>query len=168
MVTAQGITDLDYINFLVAAQCDVSCVKAAECYSENGIVVAHDTINRFLTRQSLTPDTLWNEVERYVETRSGWLILEDMVIDQIHSKQIALIHNQWSGKHHKVVKGIGLITLVWNDGINTFPTDYRIYDKYGDEMSKNDHFRKMVTTASARGFSHTLSYLTVGIPILTT
>lgn len=74
VVTARVITDLDYINFLVAAQCDVSCVKAAECYSENGIVVAHDTINRFLTRQSLTPETLWNEVERYVEKEVEWLV----------------------------------------------------------------------------------------------
>jgi len=113
VVTAQVITDLDYINFLVAAQYDVSCVKAAECYSANGIVVAHDKINRFLTRQSLTPETLWNEVERYVEKRNGWLILDDTVIDKIHSKQIELTHYQWSGKHHKVVKGIGLITLVW-------------------------------------------------------
>ncbi|MFA7695133.1 MAG: IS701 family transposase, partial [Methanoregula sp.] len=60
MDKSRKITDLDYINFLVAA----------ECYSVNGIVVAHDKINRFLTRQSLTPETLWNEVERYVEKRS--------------------------------------------------------------------------------------------------
>ena len=84
MVTTRVITDLDYINFLVAAQCDVSCVKAAECYSETGIVVAHDKINRFLTRQSLTPEMLWDEVERYVEKRSGWLILDDTVIDKTH------------------------------------------------------------------------------------
>jgi len=102
------ITDLDYINFLVAAQCDVSCVKAAECYSVNGLVVAHDKINRFLTRQSLTPETLWNEVEPYIEKRSRWLIVDDTVIDKIHSKQIELTYYQWSGKHHSVVKGIGL------------------------------------------------------------
>jgi hypothetical protein len=95
---------------------------------------------------------LWTEVERYIEKRSGWLIVDDTVIDKIYSKQIELTYYQWSGKHHKIVKGIGLVTLVWTDGINTFPIDYRIYDKDGDEMSKNDHFREMVTTASARGF----------------
>ena len=63
------ITEIDYINILVAANCDVSCVKAAECYSDNGIVVAHDKINRFLTRQSLTPETLWKEVESHIERR---------------------------------------------------------------------------------------------------
>jgi hypothetical protein len=143
---------LDYINFLVAAQCDASCVKAAECYSENGIVVAHDKINRFLTRQSLTPETLWNEVELFVEKRNGWLILDDTVLDKVYSEQIELTYYHWSGKHHKIVKGIGLITLVWTDGVNTFPVDYRIYDKDCDELSKNDHFRDMVKTASDRGF----------------
>jgi putative transposase len=146
------ITEIDYINFLVAANCDVSCVKAAECYSANGIVVAHDKFNRFLTRQSLTPETLWEEVESLIERRNGWLILDDTVIDKIHSERIELTYYQWSGKHHKVVKGIGLITLVWTDGTNTFPVDYRIYDKTGDEMSKNDHFREMLKTASVRGF----------------
>jgi len=130
----------------------VSCVKAAECYSVNGIVVAHDRINRFLTRQSLTPATLWNEVERYVEKRIGWLIVDDTVIDKIHSKQIELTYYQWSGKPHSVVKGIGLITQVWTDGTSTFPVDYRIYNKDGDELSKNEHFRDMLKTASVRGF----------------
>jgi len=95
---------------------------------------------------------LWNEVERFVEKRNGWLILDDTVLDKIYSEQIELTYYQWSGKHHKIVKGIGLITLVWTDGVNTFPVDYRIYDKDGDELSKNDHFRDMVKTAFDRGF----------------
>ena len=61
MVRSPPISDCDYINFLVAAQCDVSCVKAAECFSGNGLVITHDAFNRFLTRQSLTPETLWAE-----------------------------------------------------------------------------------------------------------
>jgi hypothetical protein len=60
------ITDLYYTTFLVAAQCNESYEKAAEYYSESGIVVAHDKINRFLTGQSLTPATLRNGVEHYV------------------------------------------------------------------------------------------------------
>ena len=56
-----------YINFLVAAACDVSCVKAAECYSNTGMVVSHDKFNRFLTRQSLTTETLWDEVAPFFE-----------------------------------------------------------------------------------------------------
>ena len=143
----------DYINFLVAAQCDVSCVHAAECFSENGFVVSHDTFNRFLTRQSLAPETLWNEVEPFVDKQNGWLILDDTVLDKMHSKKIALTYFQWSGKHHEVVKGIGLITLVWTDGTSTFPIDYRIYDKDGDHLTKNEHFRSMLQAAVNKGFN---------------
>mgnify|MGYP001451875717 CR=1 FL=1 len=57
------ITDVNYISFVVAAQYGFSCVKAAECYSKSDMVLSHVKINRFLTRQSLTPEKLWNEFE---------------------------------------------------------------------------------------------------------
>jgi len=117
------VSDCDYIHFLVAAQCDVSCVKAAECFSTNGVVISHDSLNRFLTRQSLNSETLWCEVGPVVEKRNGWLIIDDTVLDKIHSEKIGLTYFQWSGTHRKVVKGTGLITLVWTDGTNTFPID---------------------------------------------
>ncbi len=152
MATTRKITDLYYISFLVAAQCDVSCVKAAECYSENVLVIAHDKINRFLTRQSLTPETLWNEVKQFVEKRSGWLILDDTVIDNIHLKHIELTYYQWSGKHHKIVKRDRPQYSVL-DRWGQYPSlRLPVYDKDGDVMSKNDYFRQMVTTAAARGF----------------
>ena len=152
MFVQRPISDLDYINFLVAAQCDVSCVKASECFSQKGIIVTHDSFNRFLTRQTLPSETLWREVQPFIEKRSGWLVIDDTVIDKIHSQHIELTYFQWSGKHRKVVKGIGLITLVWTDGSNTYPVDYRIYDKDGDMLSKNEHMRDMLKSAFERGF----------------
>ena len=146
-------SDVDYINYLIAAQCDISCVKAADCYSNSEFSVSHDTFNRFLTRQSLTPEALWAEVEAYVEKKSGWLVLDDTILDKIHSKKIECTYYQWSGKHHKVVKGIGLITLIWTDGNVSFPIDYRIYDKNVDDKTKNIHLQDMVLTASQRGFN---------------
>jgi len=80
----------DYINFLVAAQCDVSCVKTAECFSTNGVVMSHDSFNRFLTKQSLPPETLWCEVEPFVERRTGWLIVDDTVLDKVYSEKIVI------------------------------------------------------------------------------
>lgn len=94
MVRSPPISDCGYINFLVAAQCDVSCVKAAECFSGNGLVITHDTFNRFLTRQSLTPATLWNEVEPFVEKHTGWFVFDDTVIDKVYSEKISLTYFQ--------------------------------------------------------------------------
>jgi hypothetical protein len=152
VTSASPLSVCDYINFLVAAQCDVSCVKAAECFSSNGVVISHDSLNRFLTRQSLPPETLWCEVEPFVEKRNGWLIADDTVLDKIHSRKMELTYFQWSGNHRKVIRGIGLITLVWTDGTSTFPIDYRIYNKDNDQLSKNDHLRSMLQTAADRGF----------------
>ncbi|MDN7025465.1 transposase [Methanoculleus sp. FWC-SCC1] len=152
MVRPSRISDRDYINFLVAAQCDVSCVKAAECFCKDGFVVTHDTFNRFLTRQSLPPETLWEEVEPFIEKRTGWLIVDDTVLDKVHSEKMALTYYQWSGNQHQVIKGIGLVTLVWTDGEHTYPVDYRIYDFDTDHLTKNDHLRAMLKTAAARGF----------------
>lgn len=87
---SRKITDLDYIDNLVAA---------------------HDRINRFLTRPSLSMETLWIEREKYAK-RSGWLIPDDTVIDTIHAKQIELKYDQWNGKDRKGVKRIGLIKRV--------------------------------------------------------
>jgi putative transposase len=41
-----------------------------------------------------------------------------------------LVTYHWSGKHHDVVRGINLITLLlWSDGKALVPTDFRLYDK---------------------------------------
>ena len=137
----------------MAVTCDASCVKAADCYSAAGVCIAHDSFNRFLSRQSLPTETLWNEVSSHVDKTNGWFVVDDTILDKIHSKEIEMTYYQWSGKHHKVVKGIGLISLVWTDGTITYPLDYRFYDPDIDNMTKNDHFRAMIQTAISRGFS---------------
>jgi hypothetical protein len=59
------------LNVMFPCLRQAGCVKAAECFSETGPVITHDSFNRFLTRQSLVPETLWEEVEPFVEKRSG-------------------------------------------------------------------------------------------------
>ncbi len=50
----------------------------------------------------------------------------------------------WSGKHHRVVKGIHLITLYYTDLFGkSVPINYRIYNKR-EGKTKNDYFREMV------------------------
>ncbi|MDG6933034.1 MAG: hypothetical protein JRN26_03185 [Nitrososphaerota archaeon] len=56
----------------------------------------------------------------------------------------------WSGKHHSVVKGINVITLLWSDGSALIPTDFRIYNAPKDGLTKNDHFSSMPKTAKMR------------------
>ena len=66
-------------------------------------------------------------------------------------RHIDLVGRHWSGKHHRVVQGIDLVSLLWTDGDRHIPCDYRIYHD-ASEATKNDHFRAMLQAAQARGF----------------
>jgi hypothetical protein len=63
-----------------------------------------------------------------------------------------LVTRHWSGKHHAVVLGINLLTLLWTDGDRHIPCDYRLYDKAHDGRTKNDWFRDLLAVAQQRGF----------------
>jgi len=151
-MNAAKVSDLDYINFLVAAPKVVSCTEAARVQPDGPRRAAHDALTRLLQR--LEPDTapLWREAEQYIDRHSGLLILDDTTLDKPYAQQIALVHRHWSGKQHRVVQGINLVTLLWSDGTDAIPCDYRLFDKPADDLTKNDHFRQMLETAKKRKF----------------
>lgn len=62
-MNAPKVTDLDYINFLVAAPRVVSCTEAARVQPNDERAAAHDAFTRLLQR--LEPDTepLWQEAQ---------------------------------------------------------------------------------------------------------
>jgi putative transposase len=101
----------------------------------------------------LEPDaeTLWQEARRQVTLTDGVLVADDSTLDKPYAKAIELVGRHWSGKHHAVVQGINLVSLLWTDGDRHIPCDYRIYHN-AKEATKNDHFRAMLQTARERGF----------------
>ena len=80
------------------------------------------------------------------------LVIDDSTLDKPYARHIDLVTRHWSGKHHEVVRGINLITLLWTDGDRKIPVDYRIYSK-ADGKTKNDHFWEMLLMAKGRGFA---------------
>ena len=79
------------------------------------------------------------------------MIVEDTTLDKLYSKKIGFVRYQWSEEHHRTVKGIGLITLIWTDGEKILPVYFRIYDIDEDEKSKNDHFLNMLEKVKEHG-----------------
>jgi hypothetical protein len=66
---------------------------------------------------------------------------------------MALVTKHWSGKHHQVVRGINLISLLWTENAAyRLPCDFRIYNKAVDGIDKNAHLRDMMDVAAERGF----------------
>ncbi len=146
-------TEYDYIDFLVGTQRVYSCLEAERVQPPDKQMPSHDSINRLLYRLEPGSDPLWKEVEPHVNKTRGMLVIDDSTLDKIYSKKIELVTHHWSGKHHRVVKGINLISLLWTDGDSQLPCDYRVYAKDADGLTKNDHFRAMLKQAQDRGFA---------------
>ena len=145
-------TDLDYINFLIASSRVFSCTEASKCSYLDSNSPAHDSFTRLLLRQSPDTEALWEEVKNFVTPETGLLIIDDTILDKPYSKHIDLVYRQWSGKHHQIVNGINLETVVWTDNEAIIPVDFRIYDINTDGKTKNDHFIDMLNKAEERGF----------------
>lgn len=145
--------DLDYINFLIAAQQVFSNVEAAKTHPAEEQAPAHDAYTRLLQRLPPDSEALWDEVKPLIQRTGGVLVVDDSTLDKPYARQMALVTRHWSGKHKRVVQGINLISLVWTDQTYRLPCDYRLYHKAQDGLSKNDHFRHMLQTAEARGFA---------------
>lgn len=145
--------EYDYINFLVAAQKVFSTLEAARTHPDEGRGPAHDAYTRLLQRLPADSSGLWSEVEGCIEREMGMLVIDDTTLDKPYASKMALVTRHWSGKHHEVVQGINLISLVWTDGNGCLPCDFRLYNKAQDGLNKNDHFQAMLGTAQARGFS---------------
>jgi putative transposase len=147
-------SDEDYVNFLLASQGRYTCTEAARSQPEDRAnSPSHDAFTRLLLRQPQDTGALWAEAKSMVSKNSGVLVIDDTTLDKPYAKKIPLVTYHWSGKHHRVVRGINLITLLWTDGKKLVPTDYRIYDKPFGGKTKNEHFSDMLYTSKERGFN---------------
>lgn len=98
--------ELDYINFLIAAQKVFSSVEASQTHPAEEPAPAHDAYTRLLQR--LPPDSqgLWQEVQPLVNPKQGVLVVDDSTLDKPSARHMALVTRHWSGKHQGVVQGI--------------------------------------------------------------
>jgi hypothetical protein len=135
-----------YIGFLLSEPNAPSCCRLAEVMG-----ISHDSVNRFLQREAYTPLDLFNESQRGLELKGGTLSVDDSVLDKPYSHHMALVGYFWSGKHHRVVKGINLITLYYTDIHGQHrPVNYRVYDK-AEGKTKNDYFQDLFAEVLAWG-----------------
>jgi len=144
--------DLDYINFLIAAQQVFSNVEAAKTHPAEEHAPAHDAYTRLLQRMPPDSQQLWHEVAPLIKREQGILVLDDTTLDKPYARQMALVTRHWSGKHGRVVQGINLVSLVWTQAAGRLPCDFRLYNKAQDGLTNNDHFQHMVQQAKERGF----------------
>lgn len=134
------------MGFLLSEPNGVSCSRLGSLLD-----MSHDSVNRFLNRESYSPQDLFNEIKPTLNLRGGTVSVDDSVLDKPYAHYIAFIGHYWSGKHHAVVKGINLITLYYTDLQGQhLPVNFRVYDK-ADNKTKNDYFLEMLAEVLSWG-----------------
>ncbi len=138
-----------YCQFLLASQRNFTATQCADLSS-----VSHDQVTSWLNSVKLTPNILWEYVEKFVEKEGGVMVVDDSVIAKQYSRshELPLLSYQYSGAYHKVIQGIGLVNLVMVGKDNEcMPVDYRIFSKKIDGRTKHQHVQEMITLALHRG-----------------
>jgi hypothetical protein len=125
--TAQCNLD-EYVLFLLSEPKQGGCCRLSELLPE----ASHDSVNRFLLRERYEAKDLFETCKSTINLIGGILSVDDTVIEKLYSnpKKAELISYFWSGKYHKTIKGVNLITLYYSDADGrSMPVNYRIYDK---------------------------------------
>jgi hypothetical protein len=140
------ITKKQYVEYLVSTPKNCTCTYLAEQLEG----VSHDVVNDFLRQKRLMPREVWKLVKGRIEdSRDAFLIVDDSVHDKRYSRFIELVWAQYSGTEHRVVRGIGVVSLVHSTGKDAdfYPIDYRVYAPDVDGKTKNEHFHEMFVNA---------------------
>lgn len=128
-----------YTGFLLCEPNSATCTRLSELGD-----MSHHSVNRFLQREDFAPKDLFLEAAAKLILEGGTVSIDDTVLDKPYSKYTAFIGYYYSGKHHKAVKGINLITLYYTDTKGySLPVNFRIYDP-AQGKSKNDYFVDML------------------------
>ena len=133
-------------GFLLCEPKSATCTRLGELGD-----MSHDSVNRFLQRENFAPKDFFMETAARLVLDGGTLSVDDTVLDKSYSHYTALVGHYYSGKHHKAVKGINLITLYYTDIKGySLPVNFRIYDPT-DGKTKNDYFIDMLKEVLAWG-----------------
>ncbi len=140
---------LDYCQYLLSSPLNYTLTHLAD-HLEG---FSHDTLNRYLRNEKLTPRLLWEQVKDQIEGASqGYLIFDDTVLDHRFGPAIEGVRRQWSGNERRIIRGIGLVSCVYvrADTGEFFVIDYRVYDPERDGRTKLDHAADMLQMAHHR------------------
>ena len=113
-------TSNDFINFLIATYQACTCTEASRCLPSESEQIAHDSVKRLLERQPPHTEALYDEAKHLIRHDKGVLVIDDSTLDKPYSHQIEMVTRHWSGKHHRVVQGINLVSTIWTEDPELF------------------------------------------------
>jgi hypothetical protein len=144
-----SFTKLDYCQFLLSSQINYTLTHLAEHLQQ----WSHDTINRYLKDEKLSPRLLWENVREVLEPdEKAHLLFDDTVLDKSFGPKIEMTRRQWSGNEKRIIRGIGLVSCLYvNPRTEQFwVIDYRIFDPDKDGKTKLEHVADMLEAVRQR------------------
>ena len=124
--------------------------------------VSHDQVTRFLSEETYTSKTLWQQVKpmlRSVEQDEGVLLFDDTIQAKPHTDENELICWHFDHTENRSVKGINLLNCVYQINDLTIPVAFELVRKpivFSDpetgqmkrksEVTKNELLRSMLST----------------------
>lgn len=96
---------------------------------------AFSKVSQYQMKRFLDKDWDANQaLEDYVATldidwSSGWLMIDDTVIEKPYAKKIECLYWTYSSKQDKIIQGITLTILAWSNGNQTIPLRFMLYEK---------------------------------------
>ncbi len=93
---------------------------------------SHDTINRYLRNEQLTPSLLGQNIKLDLkEFEDGENVFDDTVLEKRYGQSIELVRRQYSGTKHRVLPAIKSINCLYiNRKMGRFwVVNYRIYER---------------------------------------
>ncbi len=88
-------------------------------------------------------------IKQLMEVEEGpiYLVIDDTVLDKIWGYKTAWVYKLYSGRHKRVIRGIGVVVLMAVVGEWRIPLTFRIYRKKEDGKSRIDLAREMLEWA---------------------
>ena len=147
---SMNFTKLDYCQFLLSSQINYTLTHLAQ-HLQPG---SHDTINRYLKDQKLSPCLLWEKARAVLEPDpAAYLLFDDTVLDKRFGPKIEMTRRQWSGNEKRIIGGIGLVSCVYvNPKTKQFwVIDYRIFEPDKEGKTKLEHVADRLQAVRERG-----------------
>ena len=105
-----SFTKLDYCQYLLSSQVNYTLTNLAEHLKS----FSHDTINRYLKGEKLSPRLLWEQTRSLVEIDpEAYLIFDDTVLEKSFGPKIEVVRKQCSGNKKGVISGTGVVSCVY-------------------------------------------------------
>jgi hypothetical protein len=145
-----------YSDFLIASTSLVTATALSKTLDNE---ITHDQVTYFLSKKEYSESEYWLLIKPTVrdnEIEDGVVIIDDTIGEKPYSSENEIVSWHFSHSKNRTVKGINIVSLLYNtDNIN-IPVDYRVVEKdetYIDEkgnkkrkssISKNELFRGML------------------------